>query len=202
MKTGLMITLVCLLLIGSVAHAKAADILYLPLVLSLSGVGVIAQSETPDYVVDSIRLWHISEKDGMLASPVQCGDPAKLQIHIFDVDGDHGARSRLNGVTVHVVHIGPAGRSEETLTTGLAGMDPGVVEFSLQERAEISIQSTIDGQRMSSEMATVTNIPYEISYVRLIASGYCTDTVSCQTFVAADSCWGNLSWNVVFKRSY
>lgn len=185
----------CLWLISLTGAAKA-ETLFLPVALQRS-----ASSAT--YQIDHVRLWHLSENHPAYAqSEDRCGRQHKLQVHVFDRSGDSGGQSRLNGVIVQVIQWSNGQRTEEFRTTGLPGAYAGVVEFELQDQAEVRIFTDVDGHPVVSQVAFVTTTPQHIATEWLSASGYCQDAASCQAFVAARHCAGHFSWNIVFKRNY
>ncbi|MFN8491356.1 MAG: hypothetical protein U0350_27405 [Caldilineaceae bacterium] len=192
-----------ILFLCSVLTAKAESVVYLPFVENPAAVKVVTERATPDFTVDNLRLWYVSENGGAPTPALQCGDQSKVQVHVFDVTGDHGDQSRLNNVAVHVVRFDEQGtRTEDIFYTGQANGAKGVVEFKLQRSAEVRISYDLDGQPVHSAVANVTNLAYAIPTNQLIASGYCTDALSCQALVNTGVCNGRFSWNVVFKRSY
>jgi hypothetical protein len=203
MKTLIIIAFTCLSILFSTISAKASVLIYLPMVANSGGVRVIQAATTSDFTVDSMRLWEITENGGAQTTPLQCGEKHKLQVHVFDVNGDHGEQSRLTGVIVHVIQFDKQGnRTEEEHATGLPGMDPGVGEFELKQQAQVSLRYDVNGHSVTSAIAVVSNVPAEIPLAQLIASGYCTDNASCQTFINANRCSGAFSWNIVFKRNF
>jgi hypothetical protein len=187
----IVVLLGCWLMLGTTT--VRADTLYLPVALHKTASNAI-------YQIDHLRLWHISEN--YPSGENMCGYQPKLQVHVFDQHGDSGGGSRLNGVIVQAIWLKNGQRSEEFRATGLPGFDAGVAEFALAEQAEVRIFTDVDGRLVASQTAFVTTQPKHISSERLIASGYCQDEASCQSFVEANQCAGQFSWNVVFKRSY
>jgi len=203
MKTLFIALFICLSVLFSTVSAKAANTVYLPFAALAATVQIVAANETPDFTADSIRLWHVSENGGSAAPALQCGNQHKLQIHVFGVAGDQGEQSRLNDIGVNVVRYDAQGaRTEEVFYTDQHGVNNGVVEIEFVRTAEIRIISDADGHIVNSQVARVTNLAYAIPTDRLIESGYCTDETSCQALINANTCNGNFSWNVVFKRSY
>ena len=203
MKTLFIALFTCLAVLFSTVTAKAAHAVYLPFAALAATVQIVAANETPDFTADSIRLWHVSENGGSAAPALQCGNQHKLQIHVFDVTGDQGEQSRLNNIGVKVVQYDAQGvRTEDVFHTGQDGANKGVVQIEFARTAEIWISSDVDGHIVTSQVARVTNLAYAIPTDRLIESGYCTDETSCQAFINANTCNGNFSWNVVFKRGY
>lgn len=205
MKTGMIkaviISWIILLLTTlSMTTAKSATVVYLPMITN-QGTPIVPDPNAT-FRLDNLRLWHIEESHGKSTSPFTCGDMHKVQVHIFDVRGDQGELTRLNGVIVKIVHWENGQRVEEWRSTGFPNMDPGVVEFELKQVAEVSIWTDADGHLVSSHTATVTSVPNAIPVAQLIQSGYCQDPTGCQAFVSANQCAGAFSWNVVFKRSY
>lgn len=201
---SIVVTLSCFMLwLCSVLTAKAESVVYLPIVENAAAVKVVAGNATADFTVDNIRLWYVSENGGAPAPALQCGEQSKVQVHVFDVTGDHGDQSRLNNVAVHVVRFDEQGtRTEDVFYTGQTSVTKGVVEFNLQRSAEVSISYDLDGRAVQSAVAKVTNLAYAIPTNLLSTSGYCTDAASCQALVNTGVCDGRFSWNVVFKRSY
>jgi len=203
MKTLFIALFTCLAVLASTVSAKAANTVYLPFAALAATVQIVAANETPEFMADNIRLWHVSENGGSPAPALQCGNQHKLQIHVFGVAGDQGEQSRLNNIRVNVVRYDAQGvRTEKFFDTGKDGQDKGVVEIEFVRTAEIRISSDIDGRTVTSEVARVANLAYAIPTDRLIESGYCSDETSCQAFINANTCNGNFSWNVVFKRGY
>lgn len=194
MKTFTLVSLAWIWLILSSSAAQAAT-LFLPITLQ----------QTPSdatFQIDHLRLWHLSENNAAASQENFCGRQHKIQVHVFDQQGDSGGHSRLNGVIVQVIQVKNGQRIEEFRATGLPGFDRGVAEFELYEQAEVRIFTDVNGQQTASQAAFVTTLPKHITADRLIASGYCQDDARCQAFVNANQCAGQFSWNVVFKRNY
>lgn len=203
MKSIAVILSCFILFLCSVLTAKAESIVYLPLIENPATVKVVTKNTTPDFTVDSIRLWDVTENGGALAPALQCGSQSKVQIHVFDILGDRGDQSRLDKVAVHIVRFDEQGaRTEDVFYTGQSNQGKGVVEFALQRSAEVRISYDVDGRAVESAIANLTNLAYAIPTSQLITSDYCTDAASCQALVDTGVCNGRFSWNVVFKRSY
>lgn len=180
----------------SATIAAYGEVLFLPLVSNQSAPADPAAA----FKLETTRLLGLYENGGTV--PSTCGLNHRLHVHVFDRYGDVGPGSRLDGVIVQVTHVDRQGqRAVEYRATGLAGMEHGVAEFALNDFAEIRIFTAPDGRPVNSQMAWVSTQAEAIPVAQLIAGGYCTDSITCATFVEADHCAGAYSWNVVFKRN-
>jgi hypothetical protein len=200
MKTLWMILWVALLPFLTVQRAQAAMLIYMPVVTNQPATQPADPNAT--FQLDHVRLWSAEENGGVMGAPMRCGKQHKVQVHVFDVQGDSGPQSRLDGVIVRAVYQEQDYVVSEFYATGQAGMDAGVVELTVAGLTEISIFTDANGRPASSHLARVTTMPAAIPLPQLVQAGFCQDDESCRQFVNAETCNGQFSWNVVFKRSY
>jgi hypothetical protein len=200
MKTFLMILWTALLPFLTVQRTQAAMLIYMPVVTNQP----VTQRADPNatFQLDHVRLWSAEENGGAMGAPIRCGAQHKVQVHVFDVHGDSNPQSRLDGVIVRAVYLEQGHVITAFYTTGMLGREAGVVEVSVAGLTEISIFTDANGRPASSHLATVTTAPAAIPLPQLVQAGFCQDDESCRYFVNAETCSGQFSWNVVFKRSY
>lgn len=197
MKTFIAFCLILYYVINTTSTVRG-EVLFLPFVTNPPDPGV--SDPAANFKLENSRLWSIQENGGM--DELTCGSQHLLHVHVFDNQGDIGQGSRLDGVIVQVTHIDHQGRrTSEYRTTGVAGMEHGVAEFTLAEFAEVRVFTATDGHPVSSQTAVVSTRPEAIPVPHLMTAGYCTDRAACEAFVNAERCAGALSWNVVFKRN-
>jgi hypothetical protein len=212
MRTVLIALIASLLFFNKEMIALAANVVYMPVVHQQSSVATspahtnrftTPRSDVGDknaaFQLDHVRLWSPGEGGRLLDA---CSARQKLQVHVFDAQGDSGAGARLNGVIVQVVHWENGQRSEEFRATGLAGRDRGVAEFELSQFAEVRIFTDNDGRMSSSHTTTLSTLTEAIAFDQLINAGYCANHAGCWKLVNEGTCRGQFSWNVVFKRRY
>src|SRR5215212_5282298 len=94
MKTVITSLIVLVLTTLSMTTAKAASLIYLPLVTNQ--VNPPAPDSNATFRLEKLRLWHVTENHGALETPFRCGDTHKVKVHVFDARGDQGDKSRLN----------------------------------------------------------------------------------------------------------
>ncbi len=168
--------------------------LFLPLVLT-------GNPATATFRTDQVRLLSATENGAHSGSP--CGDRRHIQVHIIDSNNNAGSHLRLNGVAVEVSHIKGDLHFTETITTGAQPLPtPGIAEFALHDAARVRVTMDVDGTAVISDAVVVTSHPAHIAQEQLISAGFCHTPEECQRFVAARTCQGFYSWDVVFKRSY
>jgi hypothetical protein len=196
----LIATFVALLVLLVLCPTAAADDLYLPAIANRDSLQT-ATGIAVDFALADARLWDIYESSGRPGMPVQCGQAGRVQVHVFKVGGDIGPGSRIDGVSVRVVHYADGQVQEETLVTG-GGGQPGQVTFALDGWAEIQLVTQSEGLVAGSKTVVVSAYPGTVDYQQLQKSLYCSDHASCTALVQSNACSGKLSWNLVFTRTY
>ncbi len=200
MKTPIATLIALMLLLVLCPTAAAGADLYLPAIAN-GHTPQLAAGTVVDFALASTRLWDIYENGGEPGTPVQCGQDGRVQVHVFKAGGDTGPGSRLDGIAVHVVQYTDGQVEEETLVTG-AGGQPGQVSFALHGWAEITLVAESGGLVAGSRPASVSAYPGAVDYPQLQKSLYCGDDAGCTALVQSSACSGNLSWSLVFVRTY
>jgi uncharacterized protein YgiM (DUF1202 family) len=147
----------------------------------------------PDFRVESIRLWNVTENGGTYdSSSVHCGE--KRELHIIVVDK---AGNPLDGVTL----VAANSAVQDFNVTGSKG--PGRAEYVMGGGYDVSVLKDADGREVTSEWARgLTANSVAIPFDLLIGAGYCRDTADCQHFYSQNGCYGHHSWTVTFRRAY
>jgi hypothetical protein len=168
--------------------------LYFPLILN-------GAPGPATFRIDHIRLWSAAENGANAGFP--CGSNHYIRVFCFDVSGDVGPHSRLKQVAVEVSHVKGDLHFTQTILTGKQPLPtPGVAEFVLYDAARVRVVMDVDGKAVISDAVVVTADPAYITQDQLIRAGFCHSPEEYQRFVAAKTCQGFFSWDVVFKRSY
>lgn len=167
-------------------------------------VAVLPDQEA-DFAVEKnetlTRLIQLSENGGGFSgNNIECGQPGRIEVYVY---GPQGVANKLGNVAVQLVQFDKEGnRQTEVRYTKVDGPERGSLTFpQIADYVEVTVIEDVDGTPVRSETMGVSSIPLHVRNYWLANASYCTDEESCWTLRESNICEGQLSWNIVFKRT-